>query len=228
MAHHLLGLLLNMDLPNSIFRRLLGTQKMQLLRGVSHMYNKLMAQYIASASRLWVSGQLTNFEYLMHLNAAAGRSMHDLTQYPVFPWVLQDYTSEVLDLDDPQVFRDLSKPMGALGNGRRLTQFQERYASLDELMHEEEYCDSDSDGNSISGRSSISGGGGGVATPPFFYGTHYSCAGYVLHYLARMQPFTDLAISLQGGRFDRLTVCSSTSIPHGNRLAKTICRTSEN
>ena len=31
MAHQLLGLLLNMDLPSSIFKRLLGTQKMQLL-----------------------------------------------------------------------------------------------------------------------------------------------------------------------------------------------------
>jgi hypothetical protein len=71
-----------------------------------------MTQFIASASRLWESGQLTNFEYLMHLNAAAGRSVHDLTQYPVFPWILQDYSSETLDLSDPQSFRDLSKPMG--------------------------------------------------------------------------------------------------------------------
>jgi hypothetical protein len=36
-----------------------------------------------------------------------------LTQYPVFPWVLADYTSEELDLTRPEVFRDLSKPMGA-------------------------------------------------------------------------------------------------------------------
>ena len=34
-------------------------------------------------------------QYLMELNLAAGRSLSDLTQYPVFPWVLKDYTSEV-------------------------------------------------------------------------------------------------------------------------------------
>lgn len=31
----------------------------------------------------------------------------------VFPWVLADYTSEALDLNDPASFRDLSKPVGA-------------------------------------------------------------------------------------------------------------------
>lgn len=39
--------------------------------------------------------------------------------------------------------------------------------------------------------------------PPFHYGTHYSCAGYILHYLLRLEPFTRLALGLQGGRFDK-------------------------
>lgn len=48
----------------------------------------------------------------MHLNSAADRSFNDLTQYPVMPWVLADYKSAELDLDDPATFRDLSKPIG--------------------------------------------------------------------------------------------------------------------
>lgn len=40
-------------------------------------------------------GEITNFEYLMHLNTLAGRTYNDLMQYPVFPWVLADYQSEV-------------------------------------------------------------------------------------------------------------------------------------
>lgn len=31
-----------------------------------------------------------------------------------FPWILADYTSEELDLSDPRVFRDLSKPVAVL------------------------------------------------------------------------------------------------------------------
>jgi hypothetical protein len=46
----------------------------------------------------WVSGEMSNFQYIMWLNTVAGRSFNDLTQYHVFPWVLADYDSEVLDL----------------------------------------------------------------------------------------------------------------------------------
>ena len=38
-----------------------------------------------------------------------GRSYNDLNQYPVFPWILRDYTSKQLDLSNPDTFRDLSK-----------------------------------------------------------------------------------------------------------------------
>lgn len=31
----------------------------------------------------------------MHLNTLAGRSYNDLMQYPVFPWIIANYDSEV-------------------------------------------------------------------------------------------------------------------------------------
>ena len=34
------------------------------------------------------------------------------------PWVIGDYTSSELNLNDPNVYRDLSKPMGALNEER--------------------------------------------------------------------------------------------------------------
>ena len=48
---------------------------------------------------------MSNLEYLLFCNLAAGRSFNDLTQWPVFPWVLSDYTSPDLDLADPATFR---------------------------------------------------------------------------------------------------------------------------
>ena len=44
----------------------------------------------------WVHGEINNFQYLMFLNTLAGRSYNDLMQYPIFPWVLADYTNEVI------------------------------------------------------------------------------------------------------------------------------------
>ena len=62
--------------------------------------------------------------------ACAGRSYNDLNQYPVFPWVLADYASEALDFNSPTIFRDLSKPVGAL-NPKRLEFFLVRAALLE-------------------------------------------------------------------------------------------------
>lgn len=79
----------------------------------------------------WQSGALSNFDYLMYLNSKADRSYNDLTQYPVFPWVIQDYTSTTLDLENPKTFRDLSKPVGAL-DSQRLKQLKDRCDGMPE------------------------------------------------------------------------------------------------
>ncbi|XP_075992601.1 protein FAN-like [Anticarsia gemmatalis] len=77
----------------------------------------------------WQNGIVSNYDYLMYLNCLADRSKNDLTQYPVFPWVVADYTSETLDLTKSETFRDLSKPMGAL-NPDRLDKLKERYHEM--------------------------------------------------------------------------------------------------
>lgn len=133
----------------------------------------------------WVNGRISNFDYLMYLNREAGRSFKDLTQYPVFPWVVADYTSPTLDLSDPATFRDLTRPIGAL-NPRRLKDFRERYTELKKLAQE---------GQGKAGREiSLE------FPPPFMYGCHYSSPGYVVFYLMRSDP--QLMLRLQNGRFD--------------------------
>ena len=66
----------------------------------------------------WTARTISNYEYIMRLNVLSGRTFNDLSQYPVFPWVIADYTSETLDLKNPRTFRDLSRPMGALTQQR--------------------------------------------------------------------------------------------------------------
>ncbi|KAI4356836.1 hypothetical protein L6164_000823 [Bauhinia variegata] len=120
----------------------------------------------------WARWEISNFEYLMQLNTLAGRTYNDITQYPVFPWIISDYTSKSLDLSNPSSYRDLSKPIGEL-NTDRLKKFQERYLSFNDPV-----------------------------IPKFHYGSHYLSAGTVLYYLVRVEPFTTLSIQLQGGKFD--------------------------
>ncbi|KAF1320931.1 Kinase a-anchor protein, partial [Globisporangium splendens] len=128
---------------------------------------------LGATTKAWQNHQISNFDYLMALNTFAGRSFNDLTQYPVFPWVLSNYEDESLDLSDARNFRDLSKPMGAL-NPARLEESWERYNSFDDPL-----------------------------IPKFLYGSHYStCAGVVLFFLFRLQPFAELQRRTQGGSFD--------------------------
>lgn len=77
----------------------------------------------------WQSKNLSNFDYLMYLNSQADRSFCDLTQYPVMPWIVTDFTSSTLDLADEKIYRDLSKPIGAL-NEERIQKMRERYQEM--------------------------------------------------------------------------------------------------
>jgi Beige/BEACH domain len=90
------------------------------------MYNRLG---LNTAMTKWRCGEMSNFDYLMYLNLASGRSFNDLSQYPVFPWVVSDFTSPSLDLSSPTTFRDLSLPIGAI-NPMRLANYRERYREM--------------------------------------------------------------------------------------------------
>ena len=81
----------------------------------------------------WQSGEISNFDYLMKLNLLAGRTYNDLSQYPVFPWVISDYKSKQLNLDDPDVYRNLTSPIGALDKNRLQKLLSKRDANIDEL-----------------------------------------------------------------------------------------------
>ena len=85
--------------------------------------------FVARASKEWNERKIDNFEYLLAINSAAGRSFHDLSRYPVYPWVVVDYESSKLDLSRESTFRDLSKPVGAL-NEERLAYFTNRMSSM--------------------------------------------------------------------------------------------------
>jgi hypothetical protein len=109
--------------------------------------------------KLWRTRRVSNYEYLLFLNDFAGRTVNDITQYPVFPWIISDYDSKELNLDVPAVFRDLSKPIGAL-NPEKLALLKKRAVECGELDPKMK----------------------------FLYGTHYSNPAYVLFFLVRLFP----------------------------------------
>lgn len=147
----------------------------------------LHLQSLELATERWVSGEMSNFEYLMTLNTYSGRSYNDWTQYPVFPWVLRDYSSSVLNLDDLNVYRDLSKPMGALHSVRE-AEARKKYALLrDQANARSSQLMGDGVIDQVTGEE--------VDLPevhPFHFGTHYSSAAAVLYYMVILVSIINL------------------------------------
>ncbi|XP_025103482.1 lysosomal-trafficking regulator-like isoform X3 [Pomacea canaliculata] len=139
-------------------------------------------QTVGDIQKMWLEGNMTNFDYLTCLNKLSGRSFNDLMQYPILPFILRDYESDELNLEDPSVFRDLRKPI-AVQDKSRERKYIDNYEFLrqemlrpgpEEVMHVE----------------------------PFHYGSHYSNSGTVLHYLVRLPPFTQMFLAYQDKSFD--------------------------
>jgi len=125
---------------------------------------------LKNALPLWQDGTLNNFDYLMLLNAISGRTYNDLAQYPVFPWLLKNYSEDFgkINFNSPEIYRDLSKPIGAMN--------AERAKNVKDFYNEN------------------------INETPFHYGSHYSNPGIVTYYLMRLMPYGQLAMDLQGNK----------------------------
>jgi len=101
----------------------------------------------------------------------ACRSFSDLSQYPVMPWVLNNYEDkEEIDLTDENNYRDLSKPIGTL-NPHRLSILKDKYNDM-KVMN---------------------------LQIPHLYGSHYSNPSIIIYFLTRTLPYYKLM--LESGTF---------------------------
>ncbi|EMP26573.1 WD repeat- and FYVE domain-containing protein 4 [Chelonia mydas] len=162
---------------NKAFKRFCSFQPVLKAKGITEESLNIRKNTGGEKTMLqkWQKREISNFDYLMYLNTLAGRTYNDYMQYPVFPWILADYHSQMLNLASPQTYRDLSKPMGA--------QTLERKRKFIQRYHEVEKSEGD-------------------PSAQCHYCTHYSSAIIVASYLVRMEPFTQTFCSLQGGSFD--------------------------
>ena len=82
----------------------------------------------------WQNNNISTLEYLMWLNIYSGRSFNDISQYPVFPWLITNYSEESQEISIKNDLRNLTIPIGMLdlsekGELRKET-FIETYESI--------------------------------------------------------------------------------------------------
>ena len=159
----------------------------------------------------WAKWEISTFTLLNTLNIYSNRSYNDPNQYPVFPWIITDYTSKVLPSLDNQIpafnknltlsltpshsanlnshnsfdkIPPLIRPFGTPMGMMDIT--------LDSKERKDNYLDhwqsleNDDDKDENYDR----------------YGSHYSTSLYLTYYLVRVFPFSYIRIELQGKNFD--------------------------
>uniref|UniRef100_A0A5K3F482 BEACH domain-containing protein n=2 Tax=Mesocestoides corti TaxID=53468 RepID=A0A5K3F482_MESCO len=181
--------------PNSSVRS--GRYPMLSLRGLcdalvvpftTPFIGPAMRSRLLDAQVSWIRGQMSNFDYLMALNTAAGRTYNDLTQYPIFPWVIADFESPILDLTmTSKSFRRLDRPISVQTDARAEAVLR-HYADLNTQLFEAE---NSGDENQRS-----------LLCPAFHYPSFCSNEAIILHFLCRLIPYAFLLIQFQDGNFD--------------------------
>ena len=148
---------------------------------------------IKNLSYQFRKGKISNYKYLLKLNKFATRTYNDISQYPVFPWIVNSYAqipelfklleSKELQQNFDSYFRNMKYSMMAqTEENRKLLEltFLDGKETLKDLME---------DKNQMKKFHS------------HFY-NHYSTSAYIIYYLMRMNPYEENLIRLQNGQFE--------------------------
>ena len=188
---------------------------------INNQNSKKKSYTVNNKMEEWQNNNISTLEYLMWLNIYSGRSFNDLTQYPVFPWIITNYSDESNEISIKNDLRNLNLPIGMLeltekGILRKET-FIETYETLkndlkelfpdfnyqDYLKKGDEYLENYKNKKLKKEKDNPEE----VDTIefnqiPYFFGSHYSNPTYVCHFLSRTFPFSYITIEIQGQTFD--------------------------
>ena len=131
---------------------------------------------IKSLLELFNKGKINNYDYLLFLNKYSTRTYNDLTQYPIFPWIIFDYTkyddifNELLNNNEISYLRDMNYPVAAQTEEKR-KEIIGKY-----LMEKNKFSS--------------------------HYGNNYSNSAYIFYYLMRINPYSKNIIRLQNYKLE--------------------------
>ncbi|MCQ2816363.1 MAG: hypothetical protein MJ252_03765, partial [archaeon] len=166
--------------------------------------------FYASSSSLfdyYKKRRISNFEFIMWVNFFSNRSYLDLTQYPVFPWILSNYDADKLANVS---YRNFKLPMGMMELNEKGSLRKESYAEnynlmIDEIFNDDKFLEEDQEKftTKLPERliekiyTQVD-----VGKRPYYYGSHYSNPTYIAHFLLRLFPYSLVMLEIQGERFD--------------------------
>lgn len=163
-----------LNFPSTTSQNVVNKIAVQGLPNATHIQRTDMPQYFKSLgyTEMWQKRQITNFDYLMKLNIFSGRTFNDPSQYPFIPWPVTEFSTQELDLKNKSIFRDLSLPIGCIGEERMI----ELKSRMQDMIQ--------------------------FGQSPFLFSSFAICPLSLYLWLLRMEPFTTMHIDMQSGKFD--------------------------
>ena len=185
---------------------------------------------IINIQNLWKNNKISTLEYLMWINIYGNRSFRDITQFPVFPWIIDNYrTNTFEDIINNGSFRNFELPMGMMALDKKGKERQRNYIFnyinmsmdlkneeiIDFKINEEENIrniendnDNDNPNNNYPKIPKYNYDINKLYTNPNIecelipHCFHYSNSMYVSHFLGRLFPYSLTMIEIQGTGFD--------------------------
>ena len=176
----------------------------------------------------WKNWEISNFEFLMWLNIFGNRSYNDISQYPIFPWILINYDDplivkqneekEIIENDNKR-----SRSSSLINNLNNLINLSSEESNLlvndneqsEKIIIDYSYRDMsipmgmlEIDDNSLDRKKDFLRRYKSLLESedeiikPYVFGSNYSNPIYVCNFLVRIFPFTHISIEMQGNSFD--------------------------
>ena len=160
-------------------------------------------------TKSWIEEKLDTYEYLLFLNKYGSRSLNDVSQYYIFPWILIDFKN-LIEINNTEteiydsILKKLDEDAREKDNGNEGNAREENINIEDKDLNSIQYYNNfrklkyPVSAQSKSNRENllekyIEGEGKFKS----HFGAHYSTSSYVYFYLMRLEPFTKLLVELQ-------------------------------
>ena len=177
--------------------------------GYSNLKYSNLIKNLEDLNNKYSNFEISTLHYLILNNLFSYRSFKDISQYPIFPWILMEYEKNIIDNN---FNRDLKLPMGMLELNElgieRKTYYIQEYNNRKKNTNEEIFENFNSNKKTKKNKNVF------FNSDAYFYGSTFSNPAYVSHYLVRIFPFTIVGIEIQGNNFDSsdrlfFNVCNS-------------------
>ena len=203
--------------PKDIFNNIIGYENTSVIFKKKKKKKEKIDKKLKLSKKIndWKKWKISNFEFLMWLNIFSNRSYNDLSQYPVFPWILSSY-------EDPLQVEQKKKITETKNDS--VPNLEQSFVSVNTTL--QDFNEGDDtiidylyrDLDSPMGMLELSEEGikrkedymenfhtlkYETMDKLYLYGSNYSNPIYVCNYLMRLFPFTHISIELQGHGFDK-------------------------